>query len=399
MHWSHEIALGSNIIDEDKQTVIGTDNSVNPESLTEWEAKGNDTLYTKWTPNAYTLKVYLNKPVKATEDINTYNTVSSDTNKWVYDTYTGYYKTVLVYDKVWSIPDSAEFAGLTGWTTTGFKNVGKTGKSDIIYLNSLNRSYDEADDVSKASDIGTNLTSVKGDAVAYTMLWKENRYTVNFRANGGTAVKRVTLLEKKIDGSAKERTVDTTASANKKATDKTYDTSIIIGYESMIKVLDSPVRPGFTFTFFTKDKDYAKTAHMKDDKPDFDKSVLCTGELSEEAAKMYREEYKITGSLNGDEEVNLYSSWSKRKPVTLQSFISANSIRTDANVLTKIALGTYITRDNAKDINSAWFNKNYKTNDKGEYVMNDTVEVLQEWDVTKTEIKQTYSKKIMADNN
>ena len=31
--------------------------------------------------------------------------------------------------------------------------------------------------------------------------------------------------------------------------------------------------------------------------------------------------------------------------------------------------------------------------------MNDTVEVLQEWDVTKTEIKQTYSKKIMADNN
>lgn len=399
MHWSHEIALGSNIIDEDKQTVIGTDNSVNPESLTEWEAKGNDTLYTKWTPNAYTLKVYLNKPVKATEDINTYNTVSSDTNKWVYDTYTGYYKTVLVYDKVWSIPDSAEFAGLTGWTTTGFKNVGKIGKSDIIYLNSLNRSYDEADDVSKASDIGTNLTSVKGDAVAYTMLWKENRYTVNFRANGGTAVKRVTLLEKKIDGSAKERTVDTTASANKKATDKTYDTSIIIGYESMIKVLDSPVRPGFTFTFFTKDKDYAKTAHMKDDKPDFDKSVLCTGELSEEAAKMYREEYKITGSLNGDEEVNLYSSWSKRKPVTLQSFISANSIRTDANVLTKIALGTYITRDNAKDINSAWFNKNYKTNDKGEYVMNDTVEVLQEWDVTKTEIKQTYSKKIMADNN
>ena len=399
MHWSHEIALGSNIIDEDKQTVIGTDNSVNPESLTEWEAKGNDTLYTKWTPNAYTLKVYLNKPVKATEDINTYNTVSSDTNKWVYDTYTGYYKTVLVYDKVWSIPDSAEFAGLTGWTTTGFKNVGKTGKSDIIYLNSLNRSYDEADDVSKASDIGTNLTSVKGDAVAYTMLWKENRYTVNFRANGGTAVKRVTLLEKKIDGSAKERTVDTTASANKKATDKTYDTSIIIGYESMIKVLDSPVRPGFTFTFFTKDKDYAKTAHMKDDKPDFDKSVLCTGELSEEAAKMYREEYKITSSLNGDEEVNLYSSWSKRKPVTLQSFISANSIRTDANALTKIALGTYITRDNAKDINSAWFNKNYKTNDKGEYVMNDTVEVLQEWDVTKTEIKQTYSKKIMADNN
>lgn len=399
MHWSHEIALGSNIIDEDKQTVIGTDNSVNPESLTEWEAKGNDTLYTKWTPNAYTLKVYLNKPVKATEDINTYNTVSSDTNKWVYDTYTGYYKTVLVYDKVWSIPDSAEFAGLTGWTTTGFKNVGKTGKSDIIYLNSLNRSYDEADDVSKASDIGTNLTSVKGDAVAYTMLWKENRYTVNFRANGGTAVKRVTLLEKKIDGSAKERTVDTTASANKKATDKTYDTSIIIGYESMIKALDSPVRPGFTFTFFTKDKDYAKTAHMKDDKPDFDKSVLCTGELSEEAAKMYREEYKITGSLNGDEEVNLYSSWSKRKPVTLQSFISANSIRTDANALTKIALGTYITRDNAKDINSAWFNKNYKTNDKGEYVMNDTVEVLQEWDVTKTEIKQTYSKKIMADNN
>lgn len=399
MHWSHEIALGSNIIDEDKQTVIGTDNSVNPESLTEWEAKGNDTLYTKWTPNAYTLKVYLNKPVKATEDINTYNTVSSDTNKWIYDTYTGYYKTVLVYDKVWSIPDSAEFAGLTGWTTTGFKNVGKTGKSDIIYLNSLNRSYDEADDVSKASDIGTNLTSVKGDAVAYTMLWKENRYTVNFRANGGTAVKRVTLLEKKIDGSAKERTVDTTASANKKATDKTYDTSIIIGYESMIKALDSPVRPGFTFTFFTKDKDYAKTAHMKDDKPDFDKSVLCTGELSEEAAKMYREEYKITGSLNGDEEVNLYSSWSKRKPVTLQSFISANSIRTDANALTKIALGTYITRDNAKDINSAWFNKNYKTNDKGEYVMNDTVEVLQEWDVTKTEIKQTYSKKIMADNN
>lgn len=399
MHWSHEIALGSNIIDEDKQTVIGTDNSVNPESLTEWEAKGNDTLYTKWTPNAYTLKVYLNKPVKATEDINTYNTVSSDTNKWVYDTYTGYYKTVLVYDKVWSIPDSAEFAGLTGWTTTGFKNVGKTGKSDIIYLNSLNRSYDEADDVSKASDIGTNLTSVKGDAVAYTMLWKENRYTVNFRANGGTAVKRVTLLEKKIDGSAKERTVDTTASANKKATDKTYDTSIIIGYESMIKVLNSPVRPGFAFTFFTKDKDYAKTAHMKDDKPDFDKSVLCTGELSEEAAKMYREEYKITGSLNGDEEVNLYSSWSKRKPVTLQSFISANSIRTDANALTKIALGTYITRDNAKDINSAWFNKNYKTNDKGEYVMNDTVEVLQEWDVTKTEIKQTYSKKIMADNN
>lgn len=399
MHWSHEIALGSNIIDEDKQTVIGTDNSVNPESLTEWEAKGNDTLYTKWTPNAYTLKVYLNKPVKATEDINTYNTVSSDTNKWIYDTYTGYYKTVLVYDKVWSIPDSAEFAGLTGWTTTGFKNVGKTGKSDIIYLNSLNRSYDEADDVSKASDIGTNLTSVKGDAVAYTMLWKENRYTVNFRANGGTAVKRVTLLEKKIDGSAKERTVDTTASANKKATDKTYDTSIIIGYESMIKVLDSPVRPGFTFTFFTKDKDYAKTAHMKDDKPDFDKSVLCTGELSEEAAKMYREEYKITGSLNGDEEVNLYSSWSKRKPVTLQSFISANSIRTDANALTKIALGTYITRDNAKDINSAWFNKNYKTNDKGEYVMNDTVEVLQEWNVTKTEIKQTYSKKIMADNN
>lgn len=399
MHWSHEIALGSNIIDEDKQTVIGTDNSVNPESLTEWEAKGNDTLYTKWTPNAYTLKVYLNKPVKATEDINTYNSVSSDTNKWIYDTYTGYYKTVLVYDKVWSIPDSAEFAGLTGWTTTGFKNVGKTGKSDIIYLNSLNRSYDEADDVSKASDIGTNLTSVKGDAVAYTMLWKENRYTVNFRANGGTAVKRVTLLEKKIDGSAKERTVDTTASANKKATDKTYDTSIIIGYESMIKVLDSPVRPGFTFTFFTKDKDYAKTAHMKDDKPDFDKSVLCTGELSEEAAKMYREEYKITGSLNGDEEVNLYSSWSKRKPVTLQSFISANSIRTDANALTKIALGTYITRDNAKDINSAWFNKNYKTNDKGEYVMNDTVEVLQEWDVTKTEIKQTYSKKIMADNN
>ena len=399
MHWSHEIALGSNIIDEDKQTVIGTDNSVNPESLTEWEAKGNDTLYTKWTPNAYTLKVYLNKPVKATEDINTYNTVSSDTNKWVYDTYTGYYKTVLVYDKVWSIPDSAEFAGLTGWTTTGFKNVGKTGKSDIIYLNSLNRSYDEADDVSKASDIGTNLTSVKGDAVAYTMLWKENRYTVNFRANGGTAVKRVTLLEKKIDGSAKERTVDTTASANKKATDKTYDTSIIIGYESMIKVLDSPVRPGFTFTFFTKDKDYAKTAHMKDDKPDFNKSVLCTGELSEEAAKKYREEYKITGSLNGDEEVDLYSSWSKRKPVTLQSFISANSIRTDANALTKIALGTYITRDNAKDINSAWFNKNYKTNDKGEYVMNDTVEVLQEWDVTKTEIKQTYSKKIMADNN
>lgn len=399
MHWSHEIALGSNIIDEDKQTVIGTDNSVNPESLTEWEAKGNDTLYTKWTPNAYTLKVYLNKPVKATEDINTYNTVSSDTNKWVYDTYTGYYKTVLVYDKVWSIPDSAEFAGLTGWTTTGFKNVGKTGKSDIIYLNSLNRSYDEADDVSKASDIGTNLTSVKGDAVAYTMLWKENRYTVNFRANGGTAVKRVTLLEKKIDGSAKERTVDTTASANKKATDKTYDTSIIIGYESMIKVLDSPVRPGFTFTFFTKDKDYAKTAHMKDDKPDFNKSVLCTGELSEEAAKKYREEYKITGSLNGDEEINLYSSWSKRKPVTLQSFISANSIRTDANALTKIALGTYITRDNAKDINSAWFNKNYKTNDKGEYVMNDTVEVLQEWDVTKTEIKQTYSKKIMADNN
>ena len=399
MHWSHEIALGSNIIDEDKQTVIGTDNSVNPESLTEWEAKGNDTLYTKWTPNAYTLKVYLNKPVKATEDINTYNTVSSDTNKWVYDTYTGYYKTVLVYDKVWSIPDSAEFAGLTGWTTTGFKNVGKAEKSDIIYLNSLNRSYDEADDVSKASDIGTNLTSVKGDAVAYTMLWKENRYTVNFRANGGTAVKRVTLLEKKIDGSVKERTVDTTASADKKATDKTYDTSIIIGYESMIKVLDSPVRPGFAFTFFTKDKDYAKTAHMKDDKPDFDKSVLCTGELSEEAAKKYREEYKITGSLNGDEEVNLYSSWSKRKPVTLQSFISANLIRTDANALTKIALGTYITRDNAKDINSAWFNKNYKTNDKGEYVMNDTVEVLQEWDVTKTEIKQTYSKKIMADNN
>lgn len=399
MHWSHEIALGSNIIDEDKQTVIGTDNSVNPENLTEWEAKGNDTLYTKWTPNAYTLKVYLNKPVKATEDINTYNTVSSDTNKWVYDTYTGYYKTVLVYDKVWSIPDSAEFAGLTGWTTTGFKNVGKAEKSDIIYLNSLNRSYDEADDVSKASDIGTNLTSVKGDAVAYTMLWKENRYTVNFRANGGTAVKRVTLLEKKIDGSVKERTVDTTASADKKVTDKTYDTSIIIGYESMIKVLDSPVRPGFAFTFFTKDKDYAKTAHMKDDKPDFDKSVLCTGELSEEAAKKYREEYKITGSLNGDEEVNLYSSWSKRKPVTLQSFISANSIRTDANALTKIALGTYITRDNAKDINSAWFNKNYKTNDKGEYVMNDTVEVLQEWDVTKTEIKQTYSKKIMADNN
>lgn len=399
MHWSHEIALGSNIIDEDKQTVIGTDNSANPESLREWEAKGNDTLYTKWTPNAYTLKVYPNKPVKATEDINTYNTVSSDTNKWVYDTYTGYYKTVLVYDKVWSIPDSTAFADLTGWTTTGFKNVGKTEKSDIIYLNSLNRSYDETDDVSKVSDIGTNLTSVKGDAVAYTMLWKENRYTVNFRANGGTAVKRVTLLEKKIDGSAKERTVDTTASANKKATDKTYDTSIIIGYESMIKVLDSPVRPGFTFTFFTKDKDYAKTAHMKDDKPDFDKSVLCTGELSEEAAKMYREEYKITGSLNGDEEVNLYSSWSKRKPVTLQSFISANSIRTDANVLTKIALGTYITRDNAKDINSAWFNKNYKTNDKGEYVMNDTVEVLQEWDVTKTEIKQTYSKKIMADNN
>lgn len=399
MHWSHEIALGSNIIDEDKQTVIGTDNSVNPESLTEWEAKGKDTLYTKWTPNAYTLKVYLNKPVKATEDINTYNTVSSDTNKWVYDTYTGYYKTVLVYDKVWSIPDSAEFAGLTGWTTTGFKNVGKAEKSDIIYLNSLNRSYDEADDVSKASDIGTNLTSVKGDAVAYTMLWKENRYTVNFRANGGTAVKRVTLLEKKIDGSVKERTVDTTASADKKVTDKTYDTSIIIGYESMIKVLDSPVRPGFAFTFFTKDKDYAKTAHMKDDKPDFDKSVLCTGELSEEAAKKYREEYKITGSLNGDEEVNLYSSWSKRKPVTLQSFISANSIRTDANALTKIALGTYITRDNAKDINSAWFNKNYKTNDKGEYVMNDTVEVLQEWDVTKTEIKQTYSKKIMADNN
>ena len=399
IHWSHEIALGSNIIDEDKQTVIGTDNSVNPESLTEWEAKGNDTLYTKWTPNAYTLKVYLNKPVKATEDINTYNTVSSDTNKWVYDTYTGYYKTVLVYDKVWSIPDSAEFAGLTGWTTTGFKNVGKTEKSDIIYLNSLNRSYDEADDVSKASDIGTNLTSVKGDAVAYTMLWKENRYTVNFRANGGTAVKRVTLLEKKIDGSVKERTVDTTASADKKATDKTYDTSVIIGYESMIKVLDSPVRPGFAFTFFTKDKDYAQTAHMKDDKPDFDKSVLCTGELSEEAAKKYREEYKITGSLNGDEEVNLYSSWSKRKPVTLQSFISANSIRTDANALTKIALGTYITRDNAKDINSAWFNKNYKTNDKGEYVMNDTVEVLQEWDVTKTEIKQTYSKKIMADNN
>lgn len=399
MHWSHEIALGSNIIDEDKQTVIGTDNSANPESLREWEAKGNDTLYTKWTPNAYTLKVYPNKPVKATEDINTYNTVSSDTNKWVYDTYTGYYKTVLVYDKVWSIPDSTAFADLTGWTTTGFKNVGKTEKSDIIYLNSLNRSYDETDDVSKVSDIGTNLISVKGDAVAYTMLWKENRYTVNFRANGGTAVKRVTLLEKKIDGSAKERTVDTTASANKKATDKTYDTSIIIGYESMIKVLDSPVRPGFTFTFFTKDKDYAKTAHMKDDKPDFDKSVLCTGELSEEAAKMYREEYKITGSLNGDEEVNLYSSWSKRKPVTLQSFISANSIRTDANVLTKIALGTYITRDNAKDINSAWFNKNYKTNDKGEYVMNDTVEVLQEWDVTKTEIKQTYSKKIMADNN
>ena len=74
------------------------------------------------------------------------------------------------------------------------------------------------------------------------MLWKENRYTVNFRANGGTAVKRVTLLEKKIDGSVKERTVDTTASANKKATDKTYDTSIIIGYESMIKVLDSPVK-------------------------------------------------------------------------------------------------------------------------------------------------------------
>ena len=399
MHWSHEIALGSNIIDEDKQTVIGTDNSANPESLREWEAKGNDTLYTKWTPNAYTLKVYPNKPVKATEDINTYNTVSSDTNKWVYDTYTGYYKTVLVYDKVWSIPDSTAFAGLTGWTTTGFKNVGKTEKSDIIYLNSLNRSYDEADDVSKASDIGTNLTSVKDDAVAYTMLWKENRYTVNFRANGGTAVKRVTLLEKKIDGSVKERTVDTTASADKKATDKTYDTSIIIGYESMIKVLDSPVRPGFAFTFFTKDKDYAQTAHMKDDKPDFDKSVLCTGELSEEAAKKYREEYKITGSLNGDEEVNLYSSWSKRKPVTLQSFISANSIRTDANALTKIALGTYITRDNAKDINSAWFNKNYKTNDKGEYVMNDTVEVLQEWDVTKTEIKQTYSKKIMADNN
>lgn len=399
MHWSHEIALGSNIIDEDKQTVIGTDNSANPESLREWEAKGNDTLYTKWTPNAYTLKVYPNKPVKATEDINTYNTVSSDTNKWVYDTYTGYYKTVLVYDKVWSIPDSTAFADLTGWTTTGFKNVGKTEKSDIIYLNSLNRSYDETDDVSKVSDIGTNLTSVKGDAVAYTMLWKENRYTVNFRANGGTAVKRVTLLEKKIDGSVKERTVDTTASADKKATDKTYDTSIIIGYESMIKVLDSPVRPGFAFTFFTKDKDYAKTAHMKDDKPDFDKSVLCTGELSEEAAKKYREEYKITGSLNGDEEVNLYSSWSKRKPVTLQSFISANSIRTDANALTKIALGTYITRDNAKDINSAWFNKNYKTNDKGEYVMNDTVEVLQEWDVTKTEIKQTYSKKIMADNN
>lgn len=399
MHWSHEIALGSNIIDEDKQTVIGTDNSVNPESLREWEAKGNDTLYAKWTPNAYTLKVYPNKPVKATEDINTYNTVSSDTNKWVYDTYTGYYKTVLVYDKVWSIPDSTAFADLTGWTTTGFKNVGKTEKSDIIYLNSLNRSYDETDDVSKVSDIGTNLTSVKGDAVAYTMLWKENRYTVNFRANGGTAVKRVTLLEKKIDGSVKERTVDTTASADKKATDKTYDTSIIIGYESMIKVLDSPVRPGFAFTFFTKDKSYAKTAHMKDDKPDFNKSVLCTGELSEEAAKKYREEYKITGSLNGDEEVNLYSSWSKRKPVTLQSFISANSIRTDANALTKIALGTYITRDNAKDINSAWFNKNYKTNDKGEYVMNDTVEVLQEWDVTKTEIKQTYSKKIMADNN
>lgn len=399
MHWSHEIALGSNIIDEDKQTVIGTDNSVNPESLTEWEAKGNDTLYTKWTPNAYTLKVYLNKPVKATEDINTYNTVSSDTNKWGYDTYTGYYKTVLVYDKVWSIPDSTAFADLTGWTTTGFKNVGKTEKSDIIYLNSLNRSYNEADDVSKVSDIGTNLTSVKDDAVAYTMLWKENRYTVNFRANGGTAVKRVTLLEKKIDGSVKERTVDTTASADKKATDKTYDTSIIIGYESMIKVLNSPVRPGFAFTFFTKDKDYAKTAHMKDDKPDFNKSVLCTGELSEEAAKKYREEYKITGSLNGDEEVDLYSSWSKRKPVTLQSFISANSIRTDANALTKIALGTYITRDNAKDINSAWFNKNYKTNDKGEYVMNDTVEVLQEWNVTKTEIKQTYSKKIMADNN
>lgn len=399
IHWSHETALGSNVIDEDKQTVTGTDNSVNPESLTEWEAEGNDTLYAKWTPNAYTLKVYLNKPVKATEDINTYNTVSSDTNKWVYDTYTGYYKTVLVYDKVWSIPDSTAFADLTGWTTTGFKNVGKTEKSDIIYLNSLNRSYDEDDDISKVSDIGTNLTSVKDDAVAYTMLWKENRYTVNFRVNGGTAVKRVTLLEKKIDGSVKEKTVDTTASADKKATDKTYDTSIIIGYESMIKVLNSPVRPGFAFTFFTKDKNYAKTAHMKDDKPDFNKSVLCTGELSEEAAKKYREEYKNTGSLNGDEEVDLYSSWSKRKPVTLQSFISANSIRTDANALTKIALGTYITRDNAKDINSAWFNKNYKTNDKGEYVMNDTVEVLQEWNVTKTEIKQTYSKKIMADNN
>ena len=400
IHWSHSEALGNNIIDEDKQIVTGTDKNNNIENLyNKYTVNKTEILYAKWTPNAYTLKVYLNKPIKATEDINTYNTVSSDTNKWVYDTYTGYYKTILVYDKVWSIPESTAFAGLTGWTTTGFKNVGKTEKSDTAYLNSLNRSYDEADDVSKVSDVGINLTSVKNDTIAYTMLWKENSYTVNFRANGGTAVKRVTLLEKKIDGSVKEKTVDTMASADKKATDKTYDTSIIIGYESMIKVLDNPVRPGFGFTFFTKDKDYAKTAHMKDDKPDFSKSVLCTGELSEEAAKKYREEYKITGSLNGDEEVNLYSSWSKRKPVTLQSFISANSIRTDANALTKIALGTYITRDNAKDINSAWFNKNYKTNDKGEYVMNDTVEVLQEWNVTKTEIKQTYSKKIMADNN
>ena len=399
IHWSHSKTLGSNIIDEDSQIVTGTNNDDNSESLTEWTAEGNDTLYAKWTPNAYILKVYLNKPVKATEGINTHNTVSSDTNKWVYDTYTGYYKTVLVYDKAWSIPESTAFAGLTGWTTTGFKNVGKTEKSDTAYLNSLNRSYDEADNVSKVSDVGTNLTSVKDDTVAYTMLWKENSYTVNFRANGGTAVKRITLLEKKIDGSVKERTVDTTASADKKATDKTYDTSIIIGYESILKLQNSPVRPGFVFTFFTKDKDYAKTAHMKDDKPDFSKSALCTGELSEEAAKKYREEYKIAGSLDGNEEVDLYSSWSKRKPVTLQSFISANSIRTDVNALTKIALGTYITRDNAKDINSAWFNKNYKTNDKGEYIMNDTVEVLQEWNVTKTEIKQTYSKKIMADNN
>ncbi len=399
IHWSHSKTLGSNIIDEDSQIVTGTNNDDNSESLTEWTAEGNDTLYAKWTPNAYILKVYLNKPVKATEGINTHNTVSSDTNKWVYDTYTGYYKTILVYDKAWSIPESTAFAGLTGWTTIGFKNVGKTEKSDTAYLNSLNRSYDEADNVSKVSDVGSNLTSVKDDTVAYTMLWKENSYTVNFRANGGTAVKRITLLEKKIDSSVKERTVDTTASADKKATDKTYDTSITIGYESILKLQNSPVRPGFGFTFFTKDKDYAKTAHMKDDKPDFSKNVLCTGELSEEAAKKYREEYKIAGSLDGNEEVDLYSSWSKRKPVILQSFISDNSIRTDANALTKIALGTYITRDNAKDINSTWFNKNYKINNKGEYVMNDTVEVLQEWNVTKTEIKQTYSKKIMADNN